>query len=337
MLGVRRAASTLHCRDAEWMRRGSPIVPGYESATARINPDGTLVLLVGIHSHGQGLETTLAQIAYEELGIHPKDISIKFGDTGVSPFGFGTFASRSMVMSGGAVSNVCTKLRKKLALIAAHHLQCDAKLVQFKNGDALGVSGSITISEISRIAHLRQEGLPDDIEPILDATATYEPAESSGVFSYATHAAVVAVDPLSGEIKLMDYAVVEDCGNMVNPMIVDGQILGGIAQGIGTALYEESIYDENGQPLSTTFADYLLPGATEIPDIKIGHMVTPAIHTKFGLKGMGEGGAIAPPAAIGNALRDAFAFNGAEFNETPFTPCRVLEAVDIVLPRGLRS
>ena len=171
---------------AEWMRRGSPIVPGYESATARINPDGTLVLLVGIHSHGQGLETTLAQIAHEELGIHPNDITVRFGDTGVSPFGFGTFASRSMVMSGGAVSNVCIELREKLALIAAHHLQCDVEQVRFADGEALGVSGSITIAEIGRIAHLRQDGLPEGVDPMLDATATYEPAESTGVFSYAT-------------------------------------------------------------------------------------------------------------------------------------------------------
>ncbi len=313
---------------AEWMRRGSPIVPGYESATARINPDGTLVLLVGIHSHGQGLETTLAQIAHEELGIHPNDITVRFGDTGVSPFGFGTFASRSMVMSGGAVSNVCIELREKLALIAAHHLQCDVEQVRFADGEALGVSGSITIAEIGRIAHLRQDGLPEGVDPMLDATATYEPAESTGVFSYATHAAVVAVDPHSGAIELIDYAVLEDCGNVVNPMIVDGQIVGGVAQGIGTAIYEESVYDENGQPLATTFAEYLLPGATEVPDIKIGHMVTPAAHTRFGLKGMGEGGAIAPPAAIGNALRDAFAATGAEFNETPYTPRRVLDALD---------
>ena len=330
LLGVGLASyseQTAH-GSAEWTRRGSPIIPGFESATARLNPDGTLVLLVGIHSHGQGLETTLAQIAYEELGIHPNDINVRFGDTGVSPFGFGTFASRSMVMSGGAVSNVCINLREKLALIAAHQLQCDVEQVRFADGEARGASGSISIAEICRIAHLRQDGLPDSVDPILDATETYEPSESTGVFSYATHAAVVLVDPQSGAIELIDYAVVEDCGNMVNPMIVDGQITGGVAQGIGTAIYEESIYDENGQPLATTFADYLLPGATEIPDIKIGHMVTPAVYTRFGIKGMGEGGAIAPPAAIGNALRDAFAATGAQFNETPFTPRRVLDALD---------
>ena len=313
---------------AEWPRRGSPIIPGFETATARMNPDGTLVLLVGIHSHGQGLETTLAQIASEELGIHPDNVAVKFGDTGTSPFGFGTFASRSMVMSGGAVSSACILIREKLAHIAAYLLQCDSAAVNFVDGVVHSSSGSVSLAELARTAHLRQDGLPDGVDPVLDVTATYEPSASTGVFSYATHAAVVAVDAQTGFIDLIDYAVVEDCGNLVNPMIVDGQIVGGVAQGIGTALYEESVYDENGQPLTTTFADYLLPGAMEVPKIKIGHMVTPAAHTRFGLKGMGEGGAIGPPAAIANALRDAFADKGVEFNETPFTPRRIIEALE---------
>ncbi len=307
----------------EWVRRGTPIVAGYETATARLGSDGTLVLLVAIHSHGQGLETTLAQIAHEELGIHPDDVSVRFGDTAVSPFGMGTFGSRSMVMGGGAVANACGKIRDKMARIAAHLLQCDAAEVSFADGEARGPSGSMTLAEIGRIAHLRQEQLPDGMDPVLDETATYEPEESAGVFSYATHAAVVLVDPATGAIELADYAVVEDCGTVVNPMIVDGQIEGGVAQGIGTAMFEETPYDAAGQPLATTFADYLLPGAADIPAIKIGHMMTPATLTKYGMKGMGEGGAIAPAAAIANALRDAFAATGAEFNETPLTPARV--------------
>ncbi len=308
----------------EWVRRRTPIVAGYETATARLNPDGTMQILVAIHSHGQGMETTLAQIAHEELGIHPDDVVIRQGDTSVSPFGMGTFASRSIVMGGGAVSNACIELREKMARIAGHLMQCDAGLVRFADGSANGPSGSVTLAEIGRIAHLRQEALPDGMDPVLDATATWEPSESSGVFSYATHAAVVAVDPDSGAVELVDYAVVEDCGTVVNPMVVDGQICGGVAQGIGTAMYEEVPYDDDGQPMATTFADYLLPGAVEIPAIKIGHMVTQATSTKFGMKGMGEGGAIAPPAAIANALRDAFANAGAfEFNETPLSPTRV--------------
>jgi carbon-monoxide dehydrogenase large subunit len=311
----------------EWVRRRTPIVAGYETATARLASDGTLTLLVAIHSHGQGMETTLAQIAHEELGIHPDDISVQFGDTGVSPFGMGTFASRSIVMGGGAVANACIKIRDKAARIAGHLLQCDPEQVRFAGGEARGPSGSLSLAEIGRIAHLRQEQLPEGLDPVLDETATYEPIESSGVFSYATHAAVVLVDPATGAIELADYAVVEDCGTAVNPMIVDGQITGGVVQGIGTAMFEETPYDAGGQPLATTFADYLLPGAPNIPSIKIGHMETPAETTKYGMKGMGEGGAIAPAAAIANALRDAFAASGAEFNETPLTPQRVRAAV----------
>jgi carbon-monoxide dehydrogenase large subunit len=311
----------------EWVRRRTPIIPGYETATARMNSDGTLVVLVAIHSHGQGMETTLAQIASEELGIHPDDVSVRFGDTAVSPFGMGTFASRSIVMGGGAVSNVCIKLRDKMEKIAAHLLQCSAEEISFAEGSAKGPGGSVTLAEISRIAHLRQEQLPAGMDPVLDETSTWEPIESGGVFSYATHAAVVSVDPDTGAYDLIDYAVVEDCGTVINPMIVDGQIAGGVVMGIGTAMFEELRYDENGQPLATNYGDYILPTAPELPNIKIGHMVTPATSTRYGMKGMGEGGAIAPPAAIANALGDAFAAIGAQFNETPVSPTRVRDVL----------
>jgi carbon-monoxide dehydrogenase large subunit len=181
---------------------------------------------------------------------------------------------------------------------------------------------------------LRQEQLPPGVEPLLEVTATYEPAVDKGVFTYATQAAVVAVDPDTGKVEILDYAVVEDCGTVVNPLIVDGQIVGGIAQGIGTALYEEIPFNEAGQPLATTLADYLLPGAPEIPAIKIGHMSTPTPHTEYGMKGMGEGGAISPPAAIANAIRDALLRIGAEVNETPMTPKRVRAAIEFALSKN---
>ena len=158
------------------------------------------------------------------------------------------------------------------------------------------------------------------VDPLLDATATYEPAISTGVFSYATHGAVVAVDPETGFIELLDFAVAEDCGTMVNPMLVEGQIRGGVVQGIGTALYEEIPYDEAGQPLAGTLADYLLPGAAEMPAIKIGHLHTPTPHTEYGMKGMGEGGAVAPPAAIANAVRDALAAHRRRSQRNPDHP-----------------
>jgi len=256
---------------------------------------------------------------------------VRHGDTESTAFGFGTFASRSMVMSGGAVARASRMLREKLCRIGAHLLQCDPAETRCEGGAVHGPQGSVTIGEIAKVAHLRMDGLPPGVDPLLDMTATYEPQISTGVFSYATHGAVVAVDPETGFIELLDFAVAEDCGTMVNPMIVEGQIRGGVAQGIGTALYEEIPYDAQGQPLAITFADYLMPGAAELPAIKIGHMHTPASATEYGMKGMGEGGAVAPPAAIANAVRDALAGmgapGGAEVNETPLTPARVLAAI----------
>jgi aerobic carbon-monoxide dehydrogenase large subunit len=311
----------------EWVSRGSPFIPGYESCTAQLMPDGTLILSVGIQSHGQGLETTLAQIAHEELGIDPAKISVRHGDTALSPFGMGTIASRSIVMAGGAVAHTTRLLREKIVKIGAHLLQCDPDDARCAGGKVVAGSGAVGIEEVARVAHLRMEALPRGVEPLLSVTSTYQPGIDTGVYSYATHGAVVAVDPATGMIELIDFAVAEDCGTMINPMIVEGQVRGGVVQGIGTALYEEIPYDEQGQPLAATLADYLVPCAAELPAIKIVHMLTPTPHTEYGVKGMGEGGAIAPPAAIANAVRDALAPLGAEVNETPLTPRRVLAAI----------
>jgi carbon-monoxide dehydrogenase large subunit len=313
---------------AEFASRGASVIPGFESCTARILTDGSLVLMVGIQSHGQGLETALSQVAYHELGINPSRISVRHGDTESTAFGFGTFASRSMVMSGGAVARASRMLREKVERIGAHLLQCSVSEVRCADGLVIGPQGrSVTIAEIGKVAHLRMDALPPGVEPLLDATATYEPAVSTGVYSYATHGAVVAVDIETGTIEILDFVVAEDCGTMINPMLVEGQIRGGVAQGIGTAMFEQIPYDENGQPLAATFLDYHLPGAFEMPDIRIGHLHTPAVATEYGVKGMGEGGAVAPPAAIANAVRDALASIGAEVNETPLTSERVLSAI----------
>jgi carbon-monoxide dehydrogenase large subunit len=317
---------------AEFASRGAAIIPGFESCTARILTDGSVVLMVGIQSHGQGLETALSQVACEELGIDPAHISVRHGDTESTAFGFGTFASRSMVMSGGAVACASRMLRDKLCRIGAHLLQCEIAETRCDGGAVHGPRGSVTIAEIARIAHLRMHELPPGVEPLLDATATYEPGISTGVFSYATHGAVVAVDPETGLVELLDFAVAEDCGTMVNPMLVEGQIRGGVAQGIGTALCEEIPYDASGQPLAASFLDYHMPGAHELPAIRIGHLHNPATATEYGMKGMGEGGAVAPPAAIANAVRDALAAIGAEVNETPITAPRVMAAIRTARP-----
>jgi carbon-monoxide dehydrogenase large subunit len=312
----------------EWVKRKSRVVPGYESANARMLPDGSVMLHVGVQNHGQGHETTLAQIAAHELGIDPSRITIRYGDTATAPFGFGTFASRSIVFAGGAVARSCRLMADKMRRIGAHLLQTDVANTRIEGGAVHGPSGKVGFAEIAYAANVRQELLPAGMEPLLDVTGTYEPTETGGVFAYGTHAVVVAVDPETGTVELLDYVVSEDCGTMINPMIVDGQVQGGIAQGIGTALYEEIPYDETGQPTATTFADYMVPCAPEIPAVRIAHAVSPAVATEYGVKGLGEGGAIAPPAVIANAVADAFRGIGASFNETPLTPRRVSEAID---------
>jgi carbon-monoxide dehydrogenase large subunit len=291
-------------------------------------PDGSVIIYVGTQNHGQGHETTFAQIAAHELKIDPAQISVRYGDTAAGPFGFGTFGSRSIVFGGGAVSRASRKLADKIQRIGAHLLQTDAANTRLDHGAVHGPSGEISFTEIAYAANVRQEHLPAGMDPLLDATATYEPTETGGVFAYGTHAAVVAVEPDTGVIEVLDYVVSEDCGTMINPMIVDGQVQGGIAQGIGTALYEEIPYDEMGQPLATTFADYMMPCAPEIPMVRMAHLVTPAKATEYGVKGLGEGGAIAPPAVLANAVADAFRDIKASFNETPLTPRRVSEAVE---------
>jgi aerobic carbon-monoxide dehydrogenase large subunit len=293
----------------------------------RMMPDGSAVIHVGVQNHGQGHETSLAQIAAHELGLDPDRISIRYGDTATAPFGFGSFASRSIVFAGGAVAKSCRVIADKLRLIGAHLLQADLGAVRLENGAVVSATGSVSLGEIAHAAHVRQELLPEGVDPLLETVSTYEPADSGGVFSYGTHAVVVAVDPETGVTEIETYVVAEDCGTMINPMIVDGQVQGGIAQGIGTALFEEIPYDELGQPLATTFADYMMPCATEIPSVQIAHSVTPAKVTEYGVTGVGEGGAIAPPAAIANAVADAFRDIGARFNETPLTPRRVSDAV----------
>jgi carbon-monoxide dehydrogenase large subunit len=307
---------------------GIPMVPGYEQATARLTPDGGLELRVGAHSHGQGHETTLAQVANEILGIDPDAVKVVHGDTAYTPYSTGTWGSRCMVMGGGAVAQACKEIARRAARIGAALLQADEREVQVKDGTVVGPRGAVTLREIARTWYLRPQDLPPEVDPGgLDATVGYKPERDSGTFSYAAHAAVVAVDLELGAVEILDYVVVEDGGVLVNPMIVDGQVLGGTAQGIGTALYEEMPFDPAGQPLASTLADYLLPGATEVPAIRVLHMATPSPYTEFGVKGIGESGAIGPPAAIACAINDALAPLRAEVCQLPVTPRRIFEAI----------
>ena len=307
---------------------GIPMVPGFEQAVARLTPDGGLELRVGIQSHGQGLETTLAQIGHEVLGIPVERIRVVHGDTAVTPYSTGTWGSRCIVMAGGAVATACKELGERIARIGAHLLQVPAANVRVGNGLVSASIASVRIDEVARTWYLRPQELPKDVDAGgLEVTSGYKTVRDTGTFSYAAHAVVVAVDTEMGDVTILDYALCEDGGVLINPMIVDGQVCGGVAQGIGTALYEEMPFDGNGQPLATTLADYMLPGATEVPMLRIDHMETPSPYTAFGQKGIGEGGAIGPPAAIANAVNDALRPLGVEINELPITPHRVLAAL----------
>ncbi len=307
---------------------GVQMVPGYEQAGAKLTPDGGLEIRVGVQSHGQGMETTLAQVACEVLGIDPDRIAVIHGDTGLTPYSTGTYASRSIVMAGGAAARACRALAERMARIGAHLMQCETDDVRVGDGVVAGPAGMVPFSEIGRVWYMNPEELPDDVDMGgVEAVIGYRPDPDHGTFSYATHAAVIRLDPETGAVEVLDYTVVEDCGTMVNPMVVGGQCQGGAAQGIGTALFEESPFDAAGQPLASTFADYHLPGASEVPAIRIEHMITPSPHTEFGIKGVGEGGTIPTPAVIGNAVNDALRPLGAEVAETPITPRRVLAAI----------
>jgi carbon-monoxide dehydrogenase large subunit len=307
---------------------GLPLVPGYDQATVRLTPDGGLDVRVGIHSHGQGMETTLAQVACEVLGVDIAKVRVVHGDTALTPYSTGTYASRSIVMAGGAIANSCNALIPRFLRIGAHLMQCASIDVRFEAGRVVGPRDSVGLTEIAHAWYKRPERLPPDVDlDGLEATVGFRPKVDTGVFSYASHAAAVAVDTETGQIEILDYVIVEDCGTMVNPMVVEGQTIGGAVQGIGTALYEETPYDQNGQPLASTFADYILPGPTEAPRFRLFHTQTPSPYTAFGIKGMGEGGAIAPPAVIFNAVNDALRDLGVELRQTPLTPRRLLEAL----------
>lgn len=310
---------------------GLPLVPGFDQAHVKLTPDGALEVRAGIHTIGQGLETTLAQIANEQTRVPLKDIRVTLGDTATTPFSTGAYASRGIVMSGGAVSEAAGIVAGRIKAIAAHLLQAKPEDVAFRNGRISAGAASVGYDDVGRAWYMRPDQLPDNVDRGgLEAVAAYKPTVDGGVFSYASHAASIAVDAETGLVEILDYAIVEDCGRIVNPMIVDGQTYGGAAQGVGTALFEESPYDDNGQPLASTLIDYLLPGPAELPRFRIQHMETPSPYSAHGLKGVGEGGAIAPSAALVNAINDALSPLGAVVRQIPATPDRVLAGIAAV-------
>jgi carbon-monoxide dehydrogenase large subunit len=314
---------TAHGTTADAKRRAL-----YEQTFARLTPDGRLDVRVGIQNIGQGLETTLAQVASECLGVDVSDVYVKLGDTELSPYSSGAWGSRGMVWAGGATANACKELATRVAHIGAAMLQTSIDAVSVRDGGVFGPNSNVSLKDIAKAYYLAPGDLPGDIDHHgLEVTAGYAPKRLTGIHTGSVHATVVAVDPETGGVEILDYVVVEDAGVLVNPMIVDGQLYGGTAQGIGSALYEEMPFDKQGQPLASTLADYLLPGCPEVPNIRLLHMETPSPYTEFGVKGVGEGGAIGPAAAIANAVNDALSSLGVEICEIPITPRRIVHAL----------
>jgi len=302
--------------------RKMDIVPGYETVELAMDPSGHVVARIGASPHGQGLRTSLAQIIADELGLPPERIRILHGDTDHTPYGWGTFASRSLVISGGACKLAAAALAQRISRIAGGLLETAAADIELADGTARvkGTDRSLDIARVARMAYQQSHLVPGGAG--LRESATYDP---DGTFSNACHAAIVEVDLDTGGVKIERYVVAEDAGILINPMIVDGQVHGGVAQGIANALFEELKYDQDGNLLTTSLADYLAPTAAEVPTIEIHHRVTLSEASITRAKGVGEGGAIGAPAALINAVVDALSPFGIEFYEMPVTPRRIRE------------
>jgi carbon-monoxide dehydrogenase large subunit len=313
--------------------RGMDITPGWETVEITMDPSGVVEARIGASPHGQGLRTTLAQIVADQVGVAPAQVRIVHGDTDRTPYGWGTFASRSLVIVGGASLLAAQKIRKKILTIASHVLEAATDDIVLENGDAkvLGTDRTVTIAALARAAYHQTHQFKGEITPGLSESADYDPP---GTFSNACHVAIVEVDIETGHVKIEKFLVVEDAGRIINPMIADGQVHGGIAQGIGNALFEEIVYDEGGNPQTATLADYTPPTACEIPRIELHHIESPAASSITGAKGLGEGGAIGAPAAILNAINDALSPFGVSIDEIPATPQRIRAALRAT-PRDL--
>ena len=307
--------------------RKMAITPGGDNARLRMDPSGHVTVSVGTCGHGQGHQTTLAQIAADQLGINPDHITVRQGDTESTPYGWGTFASRSAVIGGGATKKAAVMLAERIKEVASHLLEAAPEDLSIEDSNIF-VNGSpdrfVSVAKVARAVHVEPHLLPEGELGTLDANAGFDPP---GTFSNATHGAVVEIDPETGEVRVDRYVVVEDCGVVINPMIVEGQVRGGVAQGIASALYEQLIYDDEGQLVTSTLMDYLIPTTTEIPSIEIFHLETPSEYSETGAKGMGEGGTIGAPGAIANAVADALAHLRIEVDRLPITPDRLRAAI----------
>ena len=300
---------------------------GWESGTVRIERTGKVTVLTGVSPHGQGQETSFAQIVADEYGISIDDIVVIHGDTGRQPQGIGTFGSRATAVGGAALIIATKQVKEKMAQIAAHMLEANADDLVFEDGNIFvqGSPGSaVTFADVATTAHVAVN-LPPDVEPGLEATHFFEP--SNFTYPFGAHISIVEVDPETGEIDMQRYVAIDDCGNIINPMLVDGQVHGGIAQGLGQAMYEGAVYDENGQLLTGSFMDYAIPKATQVPRFETEHTTTPSPVNPLGVKGVGEAGTIASSPCLVNAVVDALSPFGITDIDMPMTPNRVWQAI----------
>ena len=304
-----------------------PINTGSETAKIRIDSTGAITAAFGVASHGQGLETTLAQIIADDLGARFDDIRVVQGDSDAVPMSTGTYASRSAVLGGGAAKHASLILREKIKKVASHLLEAAADDIDVAGGRATvtGTDRAVTFRQIAKAVYSDMRTLPVEARQELEASYTYDPI--NGTTACATHLVAVEVDPITCFVKIHKYVVAEDCGRIINPMIVDGQVHGGVAQGIGAALYEEVIYDEDGQLVSASLADYVIPSAVEIPHMDVVHIES-CSAVAGGFRGMGEGGTIGAPAAIANAVSDALSPLDINVSILPITPERIFRLLE---------
>jgi len=298
----------------------------YESAQVRIQPTGKVSVYVGSHSHGQGHETTFAQIVADKLGVEVGDVEIVHGDSESVAFGMGTYGSRSLAVGGSAIMKSIDKVIEKGTRIAAHKLEAAEGDIEFKNGNfnVKGTDKSISFADIALTAYVPHD-YPQGLEPGLDFSSFYDPANFT--YPFGAHIAVVEVDKDTGKVALKRFIACDDVGNVINPMIVDGQIHGGLAQGIGQALVEGAVYDESGQLTTGSYMEYTMPRADDLPSFEIDRTVTPCPHNPLGVKGAGEAGTIGSTPAVVNAVMDALSEYGAKDIRMPLTPERVWQAM----------
>jgi carbon-monoxide dehydrogenase large subunit len=303
----------------------------FECGEVRVHPTGSVTVFTGSHSHGQGHETTFAQVVASRLGIAVDAVDIVHGDTGRVPFGMGTYGSRSISVGGAAIMKALDKIEAKAKKIAAHLLEASDTDIDFANGEftVRGTDKKIPFGTVALTAYVPHNYPLETLEPGLNETAFYDPTNFT--FPSGTYIAEVEIDPETGVVRLDRFTAVDDFGTIINPMIVEGQVHGGLVQGIGQALIENCVYDrETGQLLTGSFMDYAMPRADDFPEFKIGHVCTPCTHNPLGTKGCGEAGAIGSPPAIINAVLDALAPLGVKDIDMPATPHRVWQAIQAV-------